>query len=69
MRVAPAASLAFLHLTHPNLLMRLHRRVLGKQPRLAVGETVTLLYPPLPSAGVSMGMQKGRQQNDSLADG
>ena len=38
-------------------------------PHLAIGETVILLHPPLPSAGVSIQMQKGRQQNDSLADG
>ena len=36
---------------------------------IALGETVILLHPPLPLAGFSIGMQKGRQQNDSLADG
>ena len=36
---------------------------------LAVGETVILLHPPLPLEGVSMWMEKGCQQNDSLADG
>ena len=36
---------------------------------LAVGETVTLLHPPLPLAGVSIRMERGCQQNDSLADG
>ena len=38
--------------------------------RLAVGETsVILLHPPLPSVGVSIVMERERQQNDSLADG
>ena len=36
---------------------------------LAVGETVILLHLPLPVAGVSIVMERGRQQNDSLADG
>ena len=37
---------------------------------LAVGETsVILLHPPLPLLGVSIGMGRGCQQNDSLADG
>ena len=36
---------------------------------VAVGETVILLQPPLPLVGVSMWMERGRQQNDSLADG
>ena len=36
---------------------------------LAVGETVILLHPALPVAGVSIGMEGERQQNDSLADG
>ena len=36
---------------------------------IAVGETVILLPPPLPSVGVSGGMKKGVEQNDSLADG
>ena len=39
---------------------------------LAVGETAaTLLHPPLPSVGVSIGMERARQQNDRtlLADG
>ena len=36
---------------------------------LAVGETVILLHPPLPLAGVSIAMERERQQNDSLADG
>ena len=36
---------------------------------LAVGETVILLYPPLPLVGVSIGTKRGRQKNDSLADG
>ena len=36
---------------------------------LAVGETVILLHPPLPLVGVSIGMERGCQQNDSPADG
>ena len=34
---------------------------------VAVGETVILLHPPLPSVGVSIGMEMGCQYNDSLA--
>ena len=37
--------------------------------RLAIGEVVVLLHLPLPLAGVSIGMERGCQQNDSLADG
>ena len=37
--------------------------------RLAVGETVFLLHHPPPSVGVSIAIERGRQQNDSLADG
>ena len=33
----------------------------------AVDETVILLHPPLPSVGVSIVMERERQQNDSLA--
>ena len=33
------------------------------------GETVTLLHPPLPMVGVSIVMEREREQNDSLADG
>ena len=36
---------------------------------VAVGETFILLHLPLPSVGVSVGMWRGRQQSDSLADG
>ena len=36
---------------------------------IVVGETVILLHPHLPSLGVSKGMERGRQQIDSLADG
>ena len=37
---------------------------------VAVGETVILLHPPsLPSVGVSIGVKRECQQNDSLADG
>ena len=39
------------------------------RPRLAVGETVILLHPPLPLVGVSIWMERGCQSNDSLADG
>ena len=39
-----------------------------RAPRcLAVGETVILLQPPLPLAGVSIGMSRGCQRNDRLA--
>ena len=37
--------------------------------RLAVGETVILLHPPLPLVGASVGKERGCQQNGSLADG
>ena len=36
---------------------------------LAIGETVILLHPPVPSVGVSIRMERGCQQNDSLSDG
>ena len=36
---------------------------------LAVGETVILMYPPLPPVGILVWVEMGRQQNDSLADG
>ena len=36
---------------------------------LAVDETVILPHPPLPSVGVSTGMERGCRQIDSLADG
>ena len=40
------------------------------EPCLAVGETVILPHPPLPLVGVSIAMERGRQQNDrTLADG
>ena len=36
----------------------------------AVGETAILLHPTPPTeAGVSIGMEEGYRQNDSLADG
>ena len=35
----------------------------------AVDETVILLHPPLPLAGVSIGMDRRCQQNDSLVRG
>ena len=37
--------------------------------RLAVDETVILLHPHLPLAGVSIVMNRERQHNDSLTDG
>ena len=36
---------------------------------IVVGETVILLHPPLPVAGVSIGMERECQQNDSIANG
>ena len=39
------------------------------QHHLAVGETVILLHPPLPLVGISIGMERGHQQNDSLVRG
>ena len=36
---------------------------------VAVGETVILLHPPLPLVGLSIRMERGFHQNDSLADG
>ena len=45
------------------------REVSSMRPRLAVGETVILLHPPLPLLGVSTGIQMGRQQSDSFVDG
>ena len=36
---------------------------------VAIGETIILLHPPLPSVGVSIWMERERQQTDSLADG
>ena len=41
----------------------------AERGRLAIGETVILLHPPLPLVGVSIDMARERQQNDSLADG
>ena len=37
--------------------------------RIAVGETVILLHPPLPLVGISIAMERERQQTDSLANG
>ena len=37
--------------------------------RLAVREAVIPLHPPLPLVGVPIGMERERQQNDSIADG
>ena len=41
----------------------------GRGAALAVGETVILPHPPRPLVGVSIGMERECQQNDSLADG
>ena len=41
----------------------------GCRPSLAVGETVILLHHHLPSVCVLIGMGRGCQQNDSVADG
>ena len=41
----------------------------AKAAMTAVGETVILLHPPLPLVGISTGINRGCQQNDSLADG
>ena len=35
----------------------------------APDETVILLHPPLPLVGLSIAMERERQQNDSLANG
>ena len=44
--------------------------LLPNRARIAVGETVILLHPPLPLPGVSVGMERGCHQNDrTLADG
>ena len=65
----PASPVLILH----NRKVGVHQRVprLGHLQRggLAVGETVILLTPPLPLVGVSIVMERGCQQNDSLADG
>ena len=37
--------------------------------RLAIDETVILLHSPLPLVGISIGMERGCQQNDSLVRG
>ena len=36
---------------------------------LAIDETAIPLHPPLPLVGVSIAMERGRQQNDSLVNG
>ena len=41
----------------------------GGEPGIAVDETVILLHPPLPLVGVSIVMERERQQNDSLVNG
>ena len=52
----------------PSYPERRSRRPSSRQP-VAIGETVILLQPPLPLVGVSMGMERWCQQNDSLAEG
>ena len=37
--------------------------------RVAVGETVILMHPPLPLGGVLIGLKRGCPPNDTLADG
>ena len=39
------------------------------EAELAVDETVIPLHPPLPLVGVSIAMERERQQNDSLVNG
>ena len=46
----------------------LERLTVG-QLHLAIDETVILLHPPLPLVGVSIVMERERQQNDSLVNG
>ena len=41
----------------------------ARSMQVAVGEAVFLLHPPLPFAGVSIGMERECRQSDSLADG
>ena len=36
---------------------------------MAVGETVILLHPPPPAVGITIAMERERQQNDSPANG
>ena len=45
------------------------RSALRRGWKVAVGETAILLHSPLPVVGVSIAMERGCQQNDSLADG
>ena len=47
----------------PPVLSVVHRH------HLAGGEAFILLHPPLPFVGVSIGIERGRQQNGSLANG
>ena len=50
-------------------LLRQPAQLPARRGRLAVGETVILLHPPLPLAGVSIETMRECQQNDGLADG
>ena len=52
----------------PNFL-RLGSDLHGRVRIRVGGEAVILLHPPLPSVGVSIGMETGVQHNDSLVDG
>ena len=58
-------------LTDPHAAAFLADRLVTAVPDagLTVGETVILLHPPLPLVGVSVLMERERQQNDSLANG
>ena len=54
--------------------LRVDGRIAGVDTRgaavdLAIGKTVILLHPPLPSVGVSIEINRGCHQDDSLADG
>ena len=66
-----AASHALRHLESDEERNRRPQRDRGAKDALdlAVGETVSLLHPPLPLVGVSMGIERGCQHNGSLADG
>ena len=46
-----------------------HAAALEVPARVAVDETVILLHPALPLVGVSIVMERERQQNDSLVNG
>ena len=64
MTVSPTARLVRLDADGGRALRAAHVRV-----RNLADETVILLHPPLPLVGVSIVMERDRQQNDRLADG